>query len=66
VPQYEEQERYDKIFNALVIKADQLDNNYDAAREVFTDFIAAYPRTPITKSVHNKIDEIDGNDRGTG
>ncbi len=58
LPEYEERERYDKIFTALVKKADQFGNDYDAAREVFTDFIAAYPDTPIRDAIHNKIGEI--------
>jgi hypothetical protein len=59
LPGYEERAHYDKIFEALVQKAGQFGNDYAAAREIFTDFLVAYPNAPIRADIETKITEID-------
>jgi hypothetical protein len=61
LPNYQERDHYDKIFEALVQKANQFGNDHAAAREVFTDFLAAYPGAPIRTDIELKITEIDDN-----
>lgn len=59
LPSYQERAHYDKIFESLVQKANQFGNDHAAAREVFTDFLAAYPGAPIRTDIEIKIAEID-------
>lgn len=57
--EYEEKARYNIIFEGLVQKARQVGSDHAAAREIFTDFITAYPGAPIRSDIERKIAEID-------
>lgn len=59
LPVYEERDRYDRIFESLVQKARQFDTDHAAAREVFMDFLTAYPNAPNRAAIEAEVARID-------
>lgn len=59
LPVYEERARYNKIFEGLMQKAQQFDTDYAAAREIFTDFLTAYPNVPIRAAIEAEVAKLD-------
>ncbi|MBC2715984.1 MAG: DUF1566 domain-containing protein [Desulfobacteraceae bacterium] len=58
LPEYQENIRNKKIYISLVEKADKHGTNYDAASQVFKDYLEAYPESSITKKIKKDIKRL--------
>jgi hypothetical protein len=56
---FNEKSRYRKIMRNLRQKAAAYENDLIAARQVYTDYVKAYPDTMIAEEVHQEIGKID-------
>ncbi len=58
VPEYQENIRNEKIYISLVEKADKQGTNYNAAVQIFKDYLEAYPKSSITTKIRNNIERL--------
>lgn len=55
---YRREIRQGRIFAALQQKADRMGADYDRARRVYTDYLAAYPDTPLEEEIEAAIRRV--------
>jgi hypothetical protein len=58
LPTYQENVRNDLIFQSLVEKAAHRGSDYAAAQQVFKDFLAAYPNSPLKVKIQAEITRL--------
>ncbi len=56
---YRQEIRQGRIFAALQQKARRMGEDYDRARRVYTDYLAAYPDTPLEEEIEEAIRRVD-------
>ena len=57
--QYRQEIRHGRIFAALMQKAGRMGEDYNRARRVYTDYLAAYPDTPLKEEIETAIKRVD-------
>lgn len=57
--QYRQEIRQGRIFAALQQKAGRTGDDYDRARRVYTDYLSAYPDTPLKEEIEEEIRRVD-------
>ncbi len=58
LPTYQENLRNDIIFKNLLEKAGQQGDNYAAAQQIYKDFLAAYPNTPLKQRIQGELTRL--------
>ncbi|MBF0224970.1 MAG: DUF1566 domain-containing protein [Desulfobacterales bacterium] len=59
---YYERLKYRKIFEGLVEKAEGFGTDYKSAKQVFTDYLQAYSKSPITEKINKHLEIIAANE----
>ena len=59
IPKYQENIRNKMIYDSLIEKAEKLDSNYEAAGQIFKDYLEAYPVSSITEKIKQDIIRLD-------
>ncbi|MDA3896172.1 MAG: DUF1566 domain-containing protein, partial [Desulfobacteraceae bacterium] len=59
IPKYQKNIRNKRIYASLTEKAEKQGSNYDAAGQVFKDYLEAYPESSITEKIKRDITRLD-------
>ncbi|MCU0599524.1 MAG: DUF1566 domain-containing protein [Desulfobacterales bacterium] len=59
LPAYQENARNETIFKNLVEKASQRGSDHNAAKQVYKDFLAAYPNSPLKVKIQAEITRLE-------
>ena len=58
LPEYQNNIRNEKIFNSLVEKTNELGTRYQAAVQIFKEYLAAYPNSSVSEKIKKEIDRL--------
>jgi len=59
MPKYKENIRNEMIYTSLIEKADKIGTDYDAAAQIFKDYLEAYPESSISEKIKKNIKRLE-------